>query len=121
MTPQTLRRLDVKKQFIEKIEPFAHRQTLKSKAVNSSKTTMSIQRYNHSGTKIQLRIGYSKVLIRIFSNGKINLTHYDLFFDHEETLEITDAFDNGVYTQDEVDGFIKQAKTFIKQALKGEV
>ncbi|HEO8062544.1 TPA: hypothetical protein VBN87_002228, partial [Streptococcus agalactiae] len=55
MTPQTLRRLDVKKQFIEKIEPFAHRQTLKSKAVNSSKTTMSIQRYNHSGTKIQLR------------------------------------------------------------------
>ncbi|OCM02506.1 hypothetical protein AX208_09555 [Streptococcus agalactiae] len=106
---------------IEKIEPFAHRQTLKSKAVNSSKTTMSIQRYNHSGTKIQLRIGYSKVLIRIFSNGKINLTHYDLFFDREETLEITDAFDNGVYTQDEVDGFIKQAKTFIKQALKGEV
>lgn len=99
MTPQILRRLDVKKQFIEAIDPFVHRQTLKPKAVNSSKTTMSIQRYNHAGTKIQLRIGYSKVLIRIFSNGKINLTHYDLFFDREETLEITDAFDNGVYAR----------------------
>ncbi|HEO8062543.1 TPA: hypothetical protein VBN87_002227, partial [Streptococcus agalactiae] len=55
MTPQILRRLDVKKQFIEAIDPFVHRQTLKPKAVNSSKTTMSIQRYNHAGTKIQLR------------------------------------------------------------------
>ncbi|HGD6272069.1 hypothetical protein [Streptococcus pluranimalium] len=121
MTTQALRRLDVKKQFIEKVETFAYRQTLKPKAVNSAKTTFSIQRYNNAGTKIQLRIGYSKVLIRVFSTGEINMTHYDLFFDREDTLEITDAFDNGAYTQDEVASFIKQAKTFIKEALSEEV
>ena len=121
MTTQTLRRLDVKKQFIEKIEPFVYRQTLKPKAVNSSKTTMSIQRYNNLGTKIQLRVGYHKVLIRIFANGKINLTHYDLFFDREETLEITDAFDNGAYTQEDVKQLIKEAKLFLKESLNGEV